>query len=85
MDTLSFNILLFGKVVIGTVTGGTKGAPLVVRLNGVATQNSVQALLRSVGFKAVDKFIGLRDVKFQITNLGGTNTNQATRQIQIQP
>ena len=77
--------MLLDKTVIGTVAGGKKGAALTVHLNGAATQNSVQMALRSIGFKSVDKVVGNRTMHIQISNIGGMNTNQATRQIQVGP
>ena len=77
--------VLSGKVVIGTVVGGTKGAPLTITLNAAATQASVQQLLRNLSFKAVDKVSGTRTLQIQITNIGGQSTNQATKQIQVTP
>jgi RHS repeat-associated protein len=75
--------VVFGKTIIGSISGGKKGAGLTINLNASASQSSVQALLRSVGFKSTDKVGGHRTIKMQITNLGGLSTNQATRQIQI--
>lgn len=75
--------VLFGGKVIGTVSGGTNGAALTVLLNGAATQDSVQRLLRSIGFKAAKKSFGTRTLQFQITNIGGLNTNIASRQIDV--
>ncbi|MDB5385782.1 MAG: hypothetical protein JWM11_1428, partial [Planctomycetaceae bacterium] len=77
--------VLLGKTIIGTVSGGLKGAPLSVVLNGAATQNSVQTLLRSLGFNSADKIPGTRTLRMQITNIGGARTNEATRQIQLEP
>ncbi|MDB5334442.1 MAG: hypothetical protein JWN70_61 [Planctomycetaceae bacterium] len=72
--------VLFGTTVIGTFAGGKKAAPLTVRLTAAATQNAVQMLLRSIGFKSVDKIAGPRTVKFQIGN-----AIPASRQIQVVP
>ncbi len=77
--------VLFGQTVIGTLSIGKKGAPLSVTLNGAATHDSVEKLLRSIGFKAAGKATGNRTLEFQITNLGGMNTSKATRQIQAIP
>ncbi len=74
-----------GTTVIGVLAGGKKGVPLTVSLNGSATQNAVQSLLRSIAFKSVDKAAGHRTIHMQITNMGGMNTNQAIRQIHIGP
>ncbi|MDB5339104.1 MAG: hypothetical protein JWN70_4723, partial [Planctomycetaceae bacterium] len=77
--------VLFGGTVIGTVAGGKKGAALVVHLTSFATEAAVQTLLRSIVFKSTDKVAGNRTIKFQVTNIGGSNTNIATRQIQVGP
>ncbi|MDB5341495.1 MAG: Secreted protein containing Cellulosome anchoring protein, partial [Planctomycetaceae bacterium] len=77
--------VLFGGTVIGSIAGGTKAEALTVQFNAGATQNAIQNLLRSIGFKTTDKLAGSRIIKFQITNIGGNNTNNATRQIQVGP
>lgn len=77
--------VLSGSTVIGNVSGGKKGAALTIHLSSGATQVSVQNLLRSIGFKSSDKVAGNRAIKVQITNIGGNNTNLATRQIQLVP
>ncbi len=77
--------VLFGGVAIGTLAGGKKSAPLTVHLNGAATQSAVQSLMQSIGFKSVDKLPGTRTLQFQITGLGGKNTNPATKSIQVIP
>lgn len=77
--------LLFQKAIIGTVGGGTKGVALTVQLNGTATQNSVQMLLRSITFKAAGRETVNRTIQFQITNIGGTDTSPVSRQIQVRP
>ncbi|MDB5386400.1 MAG: tandem-95 repeat protein, partial [Planctomycetaceae bacterium] len=50
--------ILFGGQVIGTLAGGKKGTPVAIQLNASATQNSVQKLLRAIGFKSTDKIGG---------------------------
>lgn len=75
--------VFFGTTLIGTTVGGKNSAALTVQLNNNATQNSVQRLLRSIGFSSKDKFPGVRTLQFGITDVSGLNTNQATRQIQI--
>ncbi len=75
--------VMFGTTIIGTVAGGTKGAPLTIQLNGAATSNSVQNLMRSLGFESTDQVAGNRMIRIQITNIGGANTNQATKLIQV--
>ena len=75
--------LLFGSAAIGTLSIGKKGAPLTVTFNNAATQDAVQLLLRNIAFKAAGKATGNRTLEFQITKIGGPNTNKATRQIQV--
>ena len=77
--------VFFGTTLIGTVAGGTKGAALTVRLNNNATQSSVQALLRSIGFKSNDKFAGIRMLQIRFRDVSGLDTNQVMRQLQVTP
>ena len=77
--------LLLGKTIIGTVSGGTRGAALTIRLNAAATQSTVQSLMRNIAFKAVGKNTGNRTLSFKINNVGITNTQQVSRQIQVVP
>ena len=56
---------LLDKTVIGSVAGGKKGAASTVHLNGTATQNSVQTLLPSIGFKSVDKVLAIGQCTFR--------------------
>ncbi len=76
--------LFFGSTFIGTVSGGRKGDALAVRFNNNATKNSVQALLHSIGFESTDKVAGTRSMRIQISDVSGLDTNQATRQIQVE-
>lgn len=64
-----------GTTVVGVLTGGKKGVPLTVILNGAATQSSVQSLLRNIGFKSTDKSPVTSVIKMRITNIGGVNSN----------
>ncbi|UYQ95576.1 gliding motility-associated C-terminal domain-containing protein [Chitinophaga horti] len=48
--TVTGNIVRFNGTAIGTFTGGTNGAALVVSLNANATPATVAALIRSIGF-----------------------------------
>lgn len=75
--------VFFGTTFIGTTGGGKNGSGLTVQLNSNATQNSVQRLLRSIGFSSKDKVADVRTLQVGITDVSGFNTNQATRQIQI--
>ena len=77
--------VVVGTTVIGTLTGGKKGSTLNVLLNGSATPSAVQSLLRSIGFKSTDKDPATRTIKFQVFNIGGVNSAEAIRQIQIGP
>lgn len=77
--------VLSGKTIIGTMEGGKKATPLTIHFTAAATQASVQTVLRGIGFKSTDKVAGDRTIKIQITNIGGSNTNQSSRQIQVRP
>jgi protocadherin Fat 4 len=75
--------VLSGNTVIGAVSGGKKGAPLTIVFSGAATQESVDALMRSIAFKPAAKSTGTRTIRMQMSNIGHASTNQATRQIKI--
>lgn len=74
-----------GKTQIGTVSGGTKAKPLSITFTTGMTQDVLQTLLRSIGFKTTDKKpTTTRTISVQITNLSGNqSTNTATRDIQL--
>ncbi|WP_300435322.1 PKD domain-containing protein, partial [Zoogloea sp.] len=48
---VNLNEVSFGGVVIGTVAGGTGGAPLVVSLSGAASPAAIQALAENVTYQ----------------------------------
>ncbi|RZL08394.1 MAG: DUF4347 domain-containing protein, partial [Rubrivivax sp.] len=70
----------YGGTTIGTVTGGTGGANLVVTLNGSATTAAVQALIRNITYANTDTdnpTAGARTVRFSLYDgAGGTSTHQ---------
>ena len=75
--------VLFGTTIIGTFSGGKKGFPLTINFNGQATQNAVQTLAQSIGFKATGKATGNRTMQFRFVNPAGANSIPANRQIQV--
>lgn len=76
--------VLFGGVEIGTFKGGKgKHADLVVTFNSHATTSAVDNLLRRLNFQA-KKDVGVdRVVNVQVTNIGGVDSNVATRTIAV--
>lgn len=75
--------VLVSGVTIGTLSGGKKGSPLTITLNSAASDNSVRALLRSIGFRSLDHAGGTRTLKMQIDNVAGQATASATRDIEV--
>jgi hypothetical protein len=73
------------SIVVGELAGGQKGGPLTVRFNSAATQSTVQSVLHAIGFKSTDKAVGHRTLQIEISNIGGANTNSATKQIDVVP
>ncbi|HEY7811060.1 MAG TPA: Ig-like domain-containing protein, partial [Allosphingosinicella sp.] len=61
----STNTVLYNGVQIGTFTGGTSGAPLVITFDADATPVAVQSLIRAIGY----------------SNTGGDNPTAGTRTI----
>lgn len=83
--SLKGKTVLFGKIAIGTFSGGTMGVPLTIKLNSSATLTSIQSLMRSVGFKSTDKTPGRRTLKFEITGLSSPTTTPPTREVNVAP
>ncbi len=65
--------LLYNGSMIGNVSGGTSGAPLVVSFDANATQAGVQAVLDSVAYanSSATPMLGARLVMFQFTDGSG--------------
>jgi hypothetical protein len=67
----------FGGTLIGTSTGGTAGAPLVVTLNGAANAAAATALVRAVTFEdtnTTSPTLGPRNIDFTLSDGdGGTS------------
>jgi hypothetical protein len=75
----------FGGVQIGTFKGGHGNAhpDLVVSFNGNATTTAVDNLFRRLNFH-VNNGVGItRTVHLQVTNIGGVDSNVATRDIAV--
>jgi hypothetical protein len=70
---------------IGTVAGGSgaKQPNLIVKLNSHATTNAIDSLVRRINFFVKDHVGVTRTVHVQLTNIGGVDSNIATRDIQV--
>jgi hypothetical protein len=77
--------VLFNGTQIGTLIGGRGRAhpELVVSFNSNATTQSVDSLLRRLNFHARTDVGTTRTVHLQITNVGGADSNVATRDILV--
>lgn len=76
----------FNKVAIGKVSGGTKSSPdLVIEFNSSATRNGVDAVLKHINFRSSNTTVPQPDrtVKMKLTNVGGIDSNDATRVITV--
>jgi hypothetical protein len=72
-------------VKIGTFSGGNGRNPdLVVVFNSSASTAAVDALLKRINFRAKDDPGQTRTVQFELTNVGGSNSNIATRDINVE-
>lgn len=79
--------VLYGGVVIGTVTGpGTDSSPLLVLLNDQATVAATQALLRRLAFRndAVPPLEGARTVRVTLTDGTGSTSLPVTTTLTVQ-
>jgi hypothetical protein len=75
--------VLYGGTQIGTVSGGANGTPLVISLNGNATPNATQELLRSLSFKTTSlTALGARTVQVALNN-GVNGISAASKQIRV--
>lgn len=62
--------ILYGGILIGTISGGTGSAPLVITFNGNATNAAVRALTRSITFdtSGAKPSLASRTISFQLTD-----------------
>lgn len=67
---LSAGAVSYGGVEIGLIAGGTGGTPLLVNLNGNASPEAIQAMLRRVTFRTTGAGVStaLRTVLIEVTN-----------------
>jgi hypothetical protein len=72
---LSGQTVLVGNVAIGTFTGGTAGAALVITFNTSATAARVQSLLRAIAFSnTISQWVLPRTVRVILSDgVGGTS------------
>lgn len=75
----------FGGVLLGTFTGGTASAPLVITLNSTATPTSVNALMRNIGFRNSSESPSPlpRTVQFQISDGDGGASFPITQSVTV--
>jgi hypothetical protein len=79
--------VLDNGTLIGNVTGGTGGAPLVVTFNASATKTGVQAVLDAVDFSNtnVAPLPGVRVAVFKFTDGNGNASRPATKEVIVDP
>ncbi len=77
--------IFYRGVKIGTFSGGNGQNPdLVIVFNSNATIAAVNSLLKRINFRAKDGAGQTRTVQFELTNVGGSNSNIATRDINVE-
>lgn len=81
----------YGGTVIGTVSGGSGGLPLVIGLNAAATRDAVQALTRNLTFENTSSYPSSQDRTVRIavvdgdgTANGGADSVQTDTVVQVQ-
>lgn len=74
-----------GDLQVGTVKGGhgKRNPNLVVTLNSSATNSAVQSLIQRITFQAKAGSGVTRTISMQLTNVSGTDSNVATRDIVV--
>ena len=78
--------LFVGSTQIGTFEGGRgRKANLVITLNGQADTEIVEDVIRRLNFTAKSDVGITRTVNIQITNIGGADSNVATRDLAVVP
>ncbi|MDB5338597.1 MAG: hypothetical protein JWN70_4216 [Planctomycetaceae bacterium] len=72
-----------GKTVIGSVTGGRGGVPLVITFTADVDQESVRQILRHVQFRGQGSQTGLRTVQVRVTDDTGRTSVAKTRVVAL--
>ncbi len=80
---LSNGQLKQGKTVIGSVTGGRGGVPLVITFTADVDQESVRQILRHVQFRGQGSQTGLRTVQVRVTDDTGRVSVAKTRVVAL--
>ncbi|MDB5390895.1 MAG: alkaline phosphatase, partial [Planctomycetaceae bacterium] len=70
---------------IGTITSGNNGGPLVISLTTGATQTAVNALLKTISFRNTSNspHIGTRNITVELTNAAGTEHATASKLLNV--
>jgi subtilisin-like proprotein convertase family protein len=76
-------LLKRGHSVIGSVTGGANGVPLVISFSGNVTRKEVQSILRNVQFAGNSKNLGLRNAEIVVTDDKGNQSDPVDRSIAL--
>ena len=74
-----------GAIQIGTFAGGTNGSNLVITLNGISNDASVEALMQNITYQNTSENPSAltRTVQFQMTDGDGGTSAGSTRGIQV--
>ena len=85
--TVSSGAVSYKGTLIGTVTGGTHGAGLLVTFNTSATQAGIQAVLNQISYSNTSNapFLGDRGLDLQFTDGNGAATKLTRQDVFIVP
>lgn len=74
-----------GKTVIGRLTGGTNGSPLVIQFTSSVPLSTVQTVLENITLQASKKRLlpGMRTIQFLATDPGDLSSTPQTRDVSV--
>ena len=74
-----------GKTVIGRLTGGTNGSPLVIQFTSAVPLSTVQTVLENITLQASKKRLlpGMRTIQFVATDPGDLSSTPQTRDVNV--
>lgn len=75
--------LRIGKVVVGSITGGLRGAPLRIVFNSNATIDRVKTVMQNATFRGSKATAGPRTIGFQVKDETGLSSNIGTKGVDV--
>jgi serralysin len=75
--------VFYGNAMIGALSGGEGGAPLLIYLTGDATPGAVEALVRQIGYHSLSDDQGSRTLTFTLDDGAGAISEVSTATVNI--